>query len=159
MNVRFVDTCILMNLLDIPGRNQNMQDVKLQYELAVSAGDSFVLPLATIIETGNHISHIDDGALRRGIAIKFAELIKAAHQLKNNWSLLPQFSNKELDAIISKFPDQVIRHTGIGDVSIIEQFEWYWENRQPIGRIIIWSLDGHLSGYIHEGGLARRIEK
>ena len=42
---------------------------------------------------------------------------------------------------------------------IVAQFEEYWQTRQPIGRIRIWSLDTHLAPYQYEGGLRRRKDK
>ena len=60
---------------------------------------------------------------------------------------------------MDKFPAQAQSKMGFGDVSIIDQFNDYWENRQPIGKMRIWAFDAHLQGYSHTGGLARRKNK
>ena len=39
---------------------------------------------------------------------------------------------------------------GVGDTSIIYAYEQYKNNTPGIGRIMIWSTDQHLQGYIEE---------
>lgn len=66
MNVRFIDTSILLNILDVPDRNQNKDEVVKEFKTLIgSQTETLILPLATIIETGNHIAHIGSGNVRR----------------------------------------------------------------------------------------------
>ena len=65
MNVRFMDTSIVMNLLEIPGMCQDAEKVKKEFNQAVEAKETLILPVSTIIESGNHIAHIADGHIRR----------------------------------------------------------------------------------------------
>ena len=60
-SVHLVDTSVLVELLDIPGRNNRHEEAKQEYKELEKNGDSFVLPMAAILETGNHIAHISDG--------------------------------------------------------------------------------------------------
>ena len=71
MNVRFMDTSIIMNLLEIPGMCQDAEKVKEEFNRAVEEKETLILPVSTIIESGNHIAHIADGHIRREKAIKF----------------------------------------------------------------------------------------
>jgi hypothetical protein len=74
MNVRIIDTTVLANILDIPNMNQNHGEAIKEFEkLIESEKDTLILPLATIIETGNHISHISNGNIRREKAGLFAK--------------------------------------------------------------------------------------
>ena len=159
--VHFVDTTVMTALLNIPKHNsdERCMAAKEEYELLDKNGDVFVLPLAVLVETGNHIAHIPDGNMRREIAIKFVTLIREATKPKNNWNVMPEISVSVMGAILDQFPEQAMTGVGFGDVSIIEQFNEYWENRQPIGKMRIWSFDEHLLGYSQIGELSRRKNK
>ena len=76
MNIRFIDTSIVMNLLRIPHMCQEYESVKKEFNEAIEQNETLILPLATIIESGNHISHIADGNIRREKAVKFQEFLK-----------------------------------------------------------------------------------
>ena len=75
MDVRFIDTSILLNLLGVPGKCQDREAVLEQFR-KVESKESLILPLAAIIETGNHISHISDGRKRHTISDKFCEYLR-----------------------------------------------------------------------------------
>lgn len=76
MNVRFIDTSVMMNLLEVPGRCADSQMIKDEFRQIIDNKEVLILPIATIIETGNHIAHISNGNSRRTIASKFGELFE-----------------------------------------------------------------------------------
>lgn len=154
--INFVDTSVLVELLNIPGMNAHHEDAKVEYQLMAEEEDVFILPVATLIETGNHIAHISDGGLRYNISLKFAELVEKASNSIDNWNVQPEISPDVLKKIIDQIPSQANAQTGFGDISIIEQFLDYQENHQPIGEMRIWSYDHHLQSYSYIGGLTRR---
>lgn len=158
-NVHFIDTSVLVELLNIPMMNEHHAQTKAEYERLANNGDVFVLPIAVLVETGNHIAHISDGNLRYTIAGHFSSLIQQAVESQNNWNTAPGITEKILKSIIKYFPEKARQRIGLGDVSIVEQFEDYWKHQQPIGEMRIWSLDGHLQGYSRSGGLSRRKDK
>ncbi len=157
--IHFVDTSVFVELLNIPGMNDAHEEFTLEYHMLTQDEDMFVLPVATLIETGNHIAHIPDGGKRWEIANKFSDIVGKALLAEGNWSVIPQISTEILENILNSFPTQATGATGFGDVSIIEQFEDYWKNKQPIGEMRIWSRDHHLQSYIHIGGLTRRRDR
>ena len=157
--IHFIDTSVLVELLNVPGKNETYEETKLEYELLVENGDMFVLPIAVLIETGNHIAHIADGNTRHRIAKLFTDIIKKAVDMEDNWSVIPEISTAILESIIRDFPAQALAQTGFGDTSIVKQFDDYWINRQPIGEMRIWSKDHHLQSYSRTGGLSRRRNK
>lgn len=67
-SVCLIDTSIFTNILNVPGRNQNKADVNHAFREYIDLGCTFILPMATIIETGNHIAQNGDGRLRRDTA-------------------------------------------------------------------------------------------
>jgi len=58
MAVVFVDTSVLCCLLNVPWKNQDRDAVVAEYQQRRKSGDEFVLPVSTVIETGNHIEQI-----------------------------------------------------------------------------------------------------
>ncbi len=73
--VIFVDTSVLLNLLDVPNRNADREAVGAEYRRRISEGQ-LILPLSTVIETGNHIAHVADGGARRTCAETFVEMLR-----------------------------------------------------------------------------------
>lgn len=161
MNVRFIDTSIMMNLLEVPGKCQNKDDIKQEFASAINAGDVLILPISTIIESGNHIAHITDGHKRREKALKFKEfLIRTAYD-EAPWRLYgTDLQKSDLLYIAEKFPEKALMlRMGIGDLSIIRFYEKYKETVPAIGRIMIWSTDEHLSSYFEDITMKRRRNK
>ena len=70
MTVCIVDTGVFLNVLDVPGRNERRDTVLKQLGKRIGERWNLLLPMAAIIETGNHIGHLSDGSQRR----RFAEL-------------------------------------------------------------------------------------
>lgn len=158
-NVHFVDTSVLVELLNIPNMNNRHSQAQAEYNDLAARGDVFVLPVAVLVETGNHIAHISNGTIRYQIANEFSSLVQRAIQSEDNWNTVPGISADTLETIMNQFPGLANNQTGFGDISIIEQFNDYWQNRQPIGEMRIWAFDTHLQGYTHTGGLSRRKNK
>ncbi len=79
--VHFIDTTVLAELLNIPGLSTQHEKIKAEYLQLDHNEDIFVLPVATLVETGNHIAHIPDGNLRYGItAVNLRGVCQNAHK-------------------------------------------------------------------------------
>ena len=154
--VHFIDTSVLVELLNIPGMNQRHEQAKEEYRQLVADQDTFVLPIAVLVETGNHIGQIADGGSRYEISEKFSQIVKKAIQSEDHWNVIPELPVSILEQMMEDFSQWTKYSSGFGDMSIIQQFEDYWQKRQPIGKMRIWSFDTHLSAYEKEGGLSRR---
>ena len=88
--ILILDTSVLCVFLDIPDWNTCDGEIKLNHELAVKeiderkkAGWKFVLPVACVIETGNHIVHCKGDKYH--LAKLLIELIIAALEGKSPW--------------------------------------------------------------------------
>lgn len=68
-----LDTSVYLNVLDVPGFNQHRQTVLDDFRKAIEQNDHFLLPLATVWETGNHIAHLPNGQQRRTHAQKLVD--------------------------------------------------------------------------------------
>lgn len=88
MNVRFIDTSVMANMLKIPGKCNAAESVQEEFKQVIEAKEVLILPIATIIETGNHIAHIDSGNIRRTIAQKFGEYLRKTAEGEAPWQSL-----------------------------------------------------------------------
>ena len=150
MNIHFMDTSIANNILRIPQKSDDYEEVKREFEdIKNSSTDFIVIPLATIIETGNHISHIGDGDTRRKIAQDFRDMVRNALEENDCWVYYGrELSRDDIEQIVSDFPDVVLQKgMGIGDLSIVRAYNKYKSEVPAIGQIRIWSLDDHLRSY------------
>jgi predicted nucleic acid-binding protein len=161
-SVCIIDTSVFLNLLNVPGRNQEKEAIKKLYDDYVELEMTFILPMATIIETGNHIAQNGNGKQRRQTAQKFCEVVKAA--FKGDAPYTPsEFPNiAEIVMWIDNFPDYAGKNksekktnegTSFGDLSIIKEYEKcvrLYSTRE----VFIWSLDSDLSTYQHLGSCA-----
>lgn len=157
MHVHIIDTSILCNILDLPFMSQDRQVV--MQELTALQKDKqqvLILPLAAIIETGNHIAHIADGNIRRNRAEKMAELIQKTVNDEAPWTYYgKEFEREDLLEISKAVVDHAVIEVGVGDLSIIQVYKKY-KNVPAIGSIRIWSLDHHLQAYYEEMPSIRR---
>lgn len=148
MNVRFIDTSVMANMLEIPDKCSDAEKVQDEFKQVIEAKEVLILPIATIIETGNHIAHIADRNARRNIAGKFGEYLRKTAEGEAPWQLYGTVIDKEgLLYLVDHIEENAIRKIGIGDVSIIHAYEQYRDTVPGIGRIMIWSTDTHLQGY------------
>ncbi|MCT4621314.1 MAG: hypothetical protein N4A62_18235 [Marinisporobacter sp.] len=161
MNVHFIDTSVLVNILDIPNMNSDKERVLEEYRrLKESEKDTLLLPLATIIETGNHIAHIPNGGVRRSKGKAMAEMLKDMANGNAPWDYYEgEITRDDLLYFSKEFPDMAMQETGIGDLSIISAYNKYKESVPAIGRIRIWSLDTHLSAYEEQMSVQKRRKR
>jgi hypothetical protein len=87
VSVEFVDTSILVEILNVPDRNANRASVLTDFAHKREAGAHFILPTAAVIETGNHIHHIRDGGARHRCATAFADLLRLTAAGRAPWTL------------------------------------------------------------------------
>lgn len=148
MVVTFIDTSVMTNLLDIPHKNEHREDVAKEIRnLIEQKGQVLILPITTIIETGNHISHISDGRIRRSKADLFCQYLRNTAQGKAPWTLYGnQLDDQDLLYLADHFQDFAVKEMGIGDLSIIRQYQTYKE-KDPVSRVRIWTYDKHLACY------------
>ncbi|MDE6567249.1 MAG: hypothetical protein K2K70_05915 [Lachnospiraceae bacterium] len=148
MNIKFIDTSVMLNLLEVPNRCADAEEVKEQWKKNLAAKDVLIMPIATIIETGNHIAHIANGNKRRKIAGKFSEYLRKTAEGEAPWQLYDvKNREEELLYLAENIEDFATREIGIGDMSIIYAYQHYIEETPAIGTIMIWSTDKHLQIY------------
>lgn len=144
--VAIVDTSVLLNLVPVPGENQQQEQVAAEFKRLVDSNTALLLPVATLIETGNHIARLADGGQRHRTATKFAKL--AIDELDGK-SPFTATAPPEIRAVIERFAEFAKQTIGLADLSIIGEYERLVK-LNPGRRVSIWSLDDHLAGYVTE---------
>jgi hypothetical protein len=146
MSICLIDTSVLCNIVKVPGKCQQFSQAVADLEKLIRDRATLLLPMAAIFETGNHIAHIPDGTLRRKAALKFVTQVRDALEGKSPWTPIVPFPPGDFSEWLSEFPDHATRQIGLGDLSIIKE----WERQcvlHPKRRVFIWTFDGHLQAY------------
>ncbi|QUY50479.1 hypothetical protein JK621_10170 [Serratia plymuthica] len=155
--VCIIDTSVFLNLLNVPGKNQDKDSIIQSYSEFVQLETTFILPMATIIETGNHIAQNGNGTLRRETAERFLITVKGAFtgeapyrtsEFPNTTEILSWLDRFPQLAGQNKSPTKLFEGTSFGDLSIIVEYEKCVE-RFPLTEVFIWSLDSDLNQYRH----------
>lgn len=157
--IYLIDTSVFLNILDVPSRNQDKAKVINDFKEYIELGCTFILPMATILETGNHIAQNGDGNTRRKTAYRFCTAVKDAFEglapytpseFPNSVEILTWLDQFPDCAGKNKSPEKTNEGTSFGDLSIIKEFEKS-KAKFAMSEIIIWSLDSDLCQYHYLG--------
>lgn len=141
-----MDTSVFVEILRVPGMDSHHAEVVEELEERITREDSLFLPMATILETGNHIGQHGDGRERRACAQRFVHQVAMALDGQSPFKPINFLEAEQLQAWLAEFPDHAGRGSGLGDLSIIHDWQRLCE-QNPRRRVTIWSLDQHLAGY------------
>lgn len=145
--ILIIDTSVFLNVLDVPAFNQHRDAVFAELAEHIKAeGTSLLLPMAAIIEAGNHIAQLVDGRQRRRYAKRFAGQVALALDGTAPWRPIAMPDAEAVRAWLPEYPGHAMRGVGMGDLSIIKEWEAAC-SRHPNHRVRIWSLDGALTVY------------
>jgi hypothetical protein len=154
-DIVLLDTTVYLNVLDIPGRNQERTRIWDEFAIRVQHDDYFLLPMATIWEAGNHISRLANGVLRYQYAQQLVTDVSAA--LNGNVPYRPTYfpdsavflawlNDFPASAQRNKSPQKTTEGISFSDLSIIKEWE-QTRDLHSMSRVLIWSLDSDLSAY------------
>lgn len=144
--VCLIDTSVFDEILNIPMKaNRHLEIIRLLKE-KVSNSEALFLPMATILESGNHVGQYGDGRQRRHCAMRFVKLVKDAIEGNAPFKPLSFLDRDQMVQWLDKFPDHVGTGSGLADLSIIQDWERECQ-RNPGRRVYIWTLDSHLIAY------------
>jgi hypothetical protein len=117
----------------------------------LKAGVRFILPTATVVETGNHVFQVKDGSARRRCAGTFAALLRKTAMREAPWVLhertwdggflaaLCDGGSTGLDLTEHAARQQL----GTGDLSIVAERDLYASRAQA--RVRIWTLEATMA--------------
>lgn len=133
--VLIFDTSVLCCWLRVPGReeagplNDRWNHVRIERLLDEERiqGSTFVLPMATLIETGNHIAQAPEYRFERATA--FAEHLRDAADANTPWAAFteqsPLWDSENLSALADSWPALAAGGISIGDATIKDVAEYY----------------------------------
>ncbi|MFG6432449.1 type II toxin-antitoxin system VapC family toxin [Roseateles sp. LYH14W] len=151
-----VDTSVLLNILDVPGRNESRAGVLTELGKLIETSDHLFIPMAAIVEVGNHIAQLGNGAQRRAAAERFIAEVRKALADEAPWKPINFPSNQEVLGWLDVFPDAAMQGLGMGDLSIKKE----WEDlcaKYSMSRVRVWTLDKDLAGLDRAGVTRRRV--
>ena len=162
-----LDTNILCAWLQIPGyevaqakdkspiESQTKADIDAKIDQTIADNGLLVLPLATIIETGNHISQAKQGKFsHRDLAQSFKALIhKALDENELHWVLFTRnvelfWGEDAVSKLIEEWFETVERKLSLADVSLLAVAEYYWKE-QPYWETEVYTVDEGLFNLVN----------
>lgn len=144
--VCLLDTSVFLEIINVPGKAENPKAFQKDLRRRVQDRQTLFLPMATILETGNHIGQVADGGQRRTCAQRFVKQVGEALEGVSPFKPISFLREDDLRAWLAEFPDHATQGGGLGDLSIIH--DWQRLCAQNRGRrVYIWSLDEHLQAY------------
>jgi len=154
-DIVLLDTTVYLNVLDVPGRNQEREQILDAFKVRVLNGDHFLLPMAAIWEAGNHISRLANGALRYQYAKILVTNVRSAigGEAPYRTTYFPDsavfaswLNDFPAAAQRNKSPQKTTEGVSLSDLSIIKEWE-QTRDRHSMSRVLIWSLDSDLVAY------------
>jgi len=144
--VCLIDTSIFVEVLNVPGKAQKHEAVLDALGERIATGETLFLPMAAVLETGNHIGQNGDGRARRACAAHFVEQVTLALAGGSPFKPINFLTQNEMRAWLAEFEDHATNGSGLGDLSIIHDWRRLCD-QNPARRVYIWSFDEHLSAY------------
>lgn len=133
--VVIIDTSILCVWLRVPGKETCGPDgsrwtydrVRDKIEEEVACGSTLIMPLATIIETGNHIAQ--SAGERYGLVEEFARHLEDAIDGKTPWAAFTQQSGllagDALKSMLGRWRETALSGQSLGDAMIVDVANCY----------------------------------
>lgn len=145
--VDFLDTSVFVEILGVPHMNDHRADVLAEMDARLKAKVRFVLPTATVVETGNHVFQIKDGAARRTCAVAFMSMLRKTALGEAPWVLHERtWDGAFLSALCDggttgmDLAEHAVRQQlGTGDLSIVAERDLYASRAQA--EVRIWTLE------------------
>lgn len=150
-----LDTSVYLNILNVPGRNQQREQVFDDFSQSIKEQSHFLLPMATIWETGNHISRLPNGDLRYQYASLLAKDVQGALRGETPYQHTYFPDEETFGSWVNEFPEfarcnksvqKTTEGISLSDLSIIKEWQ-RTKQLNPRHRVLIWSLDSDLAGY------------
>lgn len=152
MPVWLIDTSVFVEILNVPGKSQQHEVVAAEFVSRHEKGHRFVLPVTTIIETGNHIAHCPPN--RRNAAERFVLALEQAQSDSPPWIvrdvkwdrvLLSRLleGNSTGSDLLNLLGDG---RMGTGDVALLVERDEF-RNASSFTDVRVWTLEAALGSY------------
>ena len=137
---------MLCHLVGVPNMCERRSEVLAAFKDRHERGESLLLPLVVVLETGNHIGQQGPGGARRAAAERFVTLIQRAMAGQLPFTPTRPITPEILTEVIAAFVEPATRGVGLGDCTILDEAEQ--QRRLHRTRpVTIWSFDEHLAAH------------
>ncbi|MCJ7859483.1 hypothetical protein [Corynebacterium kalidii] len=150
--IDFIDTGILCNIVPVPKLDQHQESVRATMAAKMDRGVEFILPITTVIETGNHIAQVADGSARRTAAKNLDRLLRMVVDSQAPWTLHEiHWDRSFLERFLaggrskSSYIDHAQAKVGAGDLCILTERDIY--TTRTLKHTGIWTLDEALAAH------------
>lgn len=153
--VVFVDTSVLVNVLRVPGSGNaglTQSDIE-RFGKLLNDGTQLVLPLATIIETGNSIARVRGGERHR-CTTTFITFLRSSLAVQAPWVPAGFADNTELlthlldgSGTLPTLAELMNTGVGTGDASILAEVAEFRKKIPSATPVEIWTHDVGLGAY------------
>lgn len=156
-SVTFVDTSVLCELLQIPGKSSLAKGDKVATEMErrFNNGERFVIPVTAVIETGNHIAQCSGD--RHKIAGRLVRFLRAAIAGEAPWLILETrlgapFLTSLCDGASTGLPLEALAASkvGAGDVALLVERD-QWLASSAFSTAEVWTFDAGLRDHAEAG--------
>ncbi len=136
--VLVIDSSMLCVWLGLPGMEEcgpehnrwDQQRVADKIEHEIEELTTFVLPLATLIETGNHIAH--SLTRRKECADALAAIMIQCADQRSPWAAftaqLDLWSRSSLVSLADRWPEKATQKLSLGDITIADVASYYHQS-------------------------------
>lgn len=150
--VTFIDTSVLCELLEVPGMCSQHEDIRAEFELRADEDEErFVIPIAAVIETGNHIAQSSGD--RRAAAQRFVGLLTAARSSEAPFTVRRlSWDDEFLSELCAgggtgqSLIDLASAKMGAGDVTILVERDRF-QRDSAYTEVRVWTLDEALGAH------------
>jgi len=147
--VVFIDTSVFANLIEVNGRCDERESVLAEFDRFSKLGAKFVLPITTVIETGNLIFYSSGD--RRPAAQRLVQALQAAREANPPWTVRAvNWDDDFVSALIggdstgSSLVDLISeKRLATGDVGILVERDQFLAET-AFTDVRVWSLDAQL---------------
>ena len=147
----FVDTSVLCELLQVPGKSSPARaaEVRQEADRRYGAGERFVIPITAVIETGNHIAQADGD--RYEAAGRLVGLLQGAVSEQSPWRVLQTRLGQEFltslcagDSTGQSLQALAAARVGAGDVAILVERDQLVAGSAATS-VVVWTFDEGLA--------------
>lgn len=151
-SVTFIDTSILCELLQVPGKSDPslLAAVTAEMDERARTGERFVIPVTALIETGNHIAQCAGDRYR--LAGKLTAMVRAAVEGHAPWLVLETHLDRDfLEQLCAgastgqSLEALAAAKVGAGDVALLVERDQFLAS-SAVSAAQVWSLDAGLMG-------------
>lgn len=153
--VVFVDTNVLLNVLDVPDKNSDRDEVTAEFRQLVHDHATLVIPIAAVVEVGNHLAQLR-GYERRDRTKRFVNFLRAAIAATSPWVISGASWDEAFltglldgDDLRPGLLDLTTAGGGSGDASILLELQRYRARTDLPSALPVrlWTLDAGLAAY------------